>query len=367
MREVCAAERMEALVVSSTQFVQPAVVRVEAWSPQSEPGTTARTGVVIEISAKQFHQYDIEYAVEISDCGKQKKYERLRSLTPNVCAELARFALGRREAPNLNGLRLREKSWQLWRPANKVTAIGLDPLSLIGSILIVVGVPLLALGGFGLLVMAAGAAVLFARRYRKAVVLSAGKPQAEPRSLRRMDSWQTVISGLGSEAAAVRTEFLALLSGPPITGLRSWSEDVWYWGLDGPVEREQIILVLRRAWLFVQVYDYDNELYIGWDAHLNAGQWVEKTVQTGVHRATHKLTKVNQVVPGVQVLTEYDVIDANSLLEWTHRQLVQIVKRLMDERKIDQEIDFQILREARAPLTAQPAEPLQKRLLRRVK
>lgn len=90
---------------------------------------------------------------------------------------------------------------------------------------------------------------------------------------------------------------------------------------------------------------------MGWDAHLNHGQWVEKTVGTGIHKESGDLTQVNTVGSGWQRLTEYDVTDANCLIEWTHTKLVQLVKRLMEERKIDQEIDFTILRGGRQDLT----------------
>ena len=90
---------------------------------------------------------------------------------------------------------------------------------------------------------------------------------------------------------------------------------------------------------------------MGWDAHLNHGQWVEKTVDTGIHKESSEFTQVNTVESGWQQLTEYDVTDVNCLIEWTHTKLVQLVKRLMEEHNIDQEIDFTILRGERQDLT----------------
>jgi hypothetical protein len=122
------------------------------------------------------------------------------------------------------------------------------------------------------------------------------------------------------------------------------------------VERTQIVLTLRRAWVFCQIYAYDAELYVGWDAHLNSGQWVEKTVATGLDKATGDLTNVNTVESGWQPLSEYDLIDLNCLSEWIHARLVQLVQRLMDEREIDQEIDFKIIRGDRASATRSDGE-----------
>ncbi|HET9254489.1 MAG TPA: hypothetical protein VFO16_04715 [Pseudonocardiaceae bacterium] len=44
------------------------------------------------------------------------------------------------------------------------------------------------------------------------------------------------------------------------------------------------------------------------------------------------------------------------MIEWAHAKLVQLVKDLMEERKIDQEIDFKILRGERQDLTRREQE-----------
>ena len=46
----------------------------------------------------------------------------------------------------------------------------------------------------------------------------------------------------------------------------------------------------------------------------------------------------------VQRTSEYDLVDVNCLLEWTHAQVTQVVRRYLKEREIDQEIDFTIIR-----------------------
>jgi hypothetical protein len=53
-------------------------------------------------------------------------------------------------------------------------------------------------------------------------------------------------------------------------------------------------------------------------------------------------TVINTVTPGVARVTEYDVIDLNSLTEWAHSRVVQAIKQLLAEHKLDQEIDFKI-------------------------
>lgn len=133
-------------------------------------------------------------------------------------------------------------------------------------------------------------------------------------------------------------------------------ERIWYWGLDGTEEREQIVLTLNRGIFFCHIHKYGRELYIGWDAHLNNGQWVEKKVTDGIHVTTGDLVRTNTVVPGTQPITEYDINDLNCLIEWTHGQLVQLLKEFMAEKKIDQEVDFKILRGDRQTLTGRREE-----------
>ncbi len=85
------------------------------------------------------------------------------------------------------------------------------------------------------------------------------------------------------------------------------------------------------------------------------GQWVEKTLAQGLDRESSQLVKVNTVEPGTQQVTEYDITDLSCVMEWTHAKLTKFVKDLMEERKIDQEIDFKILRGERQKLSA-PSE-----------
>ena len=122
---------------------------------------------------------------------------------------------------------------------------------------------------------------------------------------------------------------------------------MWYWGLDGKEEREQWVLTTNRAIVFCQIYRYGEDLYVGWDGHLNRGQWVEQSVGSGIDRASGDPLTIMRVVPGTQPTSEYDLSDLSCLMEWTHAQLVKLLKQLLDEKKIDQEIDFKIQRAGR--------------------
>ena len=108
-----------------------------------------------------------------------------------------------------------------------------------------------------------------------------------------------------------------------------------------------------RGIVFCQIYQYGDDLYVGWDGHVNIGQWVEEAVVTGIDRATRKPIVLNAVVSGTQPASEYDVMDLSCLVEWTHAQVVKLLKRLIEDQQIDQEIDFHILRGERQTLTTQ--------------
>ena len=303
------------------------------------------------IVAKEFHRYELEYSVKLHDRGWSKTYTRLGRFDSTHVAQIVRFLLVRGPAPKLADCQLRVSSLEIWKPANKVNVLRTDWLAPTPAVLAVLGFLFIALFPLGLLFLAGAGLAFYLLRRRRAVVLSPGKPVVEPRTLSLVDSWQAVISGLGADTELLRERLFTVLQDPPMAGLQSRVETIWYWGLDGKVEREQIVLTFRRAILFCQIYQYDQELYVGWDAHLNHGHWVEKTVGTGIHKESNEFTRVNTVESGRKQLTEYDVTDVNCLTEWTHTKLVQLVKRLMEECKIDQEIDFKILRGERQNLT----------------
>ena len=203
------------------------------------------------------------------------------------------------------------------------------------------------------LLFGGGILALWRASHRPLLVHCEGKPDGEPRFLMRVDSWQTVIFGIGDRESLFRSRFLAQLESPPTERFRWHAERVWYWGLDGKEEREQIVLSFGRGLVYCQIYQYGKDLYIGWDGSINYGQWVEKQVVRGIDKKTRRLTSIMSVNPGTQTVSEYDLIDLNCLMEWTHAQLVKLAKDFISELKIDQEIDFKILRGDRQGITGE--------------
>ena len=248
--------------------------------------------------------------------------------------------------------RFREHAFQLWRTENKLQGLGKDVLATSVGALAVAGVAVIVLLPLALVFW--GLAIYLGLRLarRKSIVRIDGKPDDEPRALIRVDSWQTVLFDLGAETAIVRERFRKMLEAGLDSQRRFRVERHWYWGLDGKEEREQWVLTAGRAIVFCQIHQYGKDLYVGWDGHLNRGQWVEQTVASGIDKATHNPITISRVVPGTQPVTEYDLADLSCLMEWVHAQAVKLLKQLITEKNIDQEIDFKIQRAERQQVIA---------------
>lgn len=358
LQKVCLREGVNALTLKSGPFVYPMWVKFECWVPKQGRLVTERASVEIRVEPKPFHQYEWEYNLNINDRGKKKSWAGLWRFNINDATQLIQYLLRRATEPNFRALQLRQTPIEFWKPPNKIKTLQFDwikllpvGLGLFGFMLLYWEFPIL----FILFLVAAAVAAVFLNQ-RQALVRSAGKPEGEPRTLLFVDSWQVVISGLGADAGSLRERFLNVLQTPLTEHFRYRSERIWYWGLDGKEEREQLVLSLGRGILFCRIHQYDQELYVGWDAHLNRGQWLEHTLARGIDKETGGLALINTVVPATQAVNEYDLSDLNCLLEWTHAKLTKLVKELMEERKIDQEVDFKILRGQRQKLTGDDQE-----------
>jgi len=224
----------------------------------------------------------------------------------------------------------------------------------------IVGFPATVLG-LWFLPLAAGLVGLYVTRRGPHLVRSAGKPMAEPRDLRYFDSWQTVVFGGGAGADDIRTWVLAIFKGSQQKRFSCTVERVWYWGLDGKDEREQFVLQDKRAIVFCQIYQQGADLYVGWDAHMNVGTWIEQPFVAGIDRETGERVRLMKVSHGSQPVTVHDLADLNCLAEWVHAQLTQIVRRYVKEQQIDQEIDFTIIRGDRKSVLADPAAAAKKK------
>lgn len=174
--------------------------------------------------------------------------------------------------------------------------------------------------------------------------ITTGKPSFSPRSLVLFDVWQTVIPNIGDMKKEISKELKSKLSLLLINGdlLEVNIENISYGTQEYEDEREQLVCILNRAFVIVHIYNYSNNLYIGWNAYLNYAVWEEYNVGEGCFGIS-----LYSVRPIWKEVSQYDLNDTNFLLEIVHANIMQILKRTIKEKEIDQEIDFHIVRESR--------------------
>ena len=356
---------IEALVRKSPDFNYPAWVSLEAWLPAAAPDATHRVFCYFSIQPKPYAQFEFEITVACTRNGKEKKYGPCRPPPEFDVVPWARYLLDRGPLPGVARLRNPLMGWQFWLPKNEVPRLGRDTLGIVGKAALVAGVIFLAIPFVAFLLILGGVACLLVRRFRRKVVVNGGRPIAEPRTLRLVDNWQTVANGLGQQWQDVRDRLFRRLSEGVGFKIQSRLEDISYLTPDGIQERKQFVLTQGRGIVFCHVYPYGDDLYVGWDAHLNYGQWAEQAVAFGFDRTLGLPAVINTVVPGRARANEYDLIDLNSLTEWAHARIVQVLKQVMAERKLDQEIDFKIVRGERQSLLHEEKPRTAKRLFSR--
>jgi hypothetical protein len=358
----------EVLALKSPPYTSPPWIRIEAWARHANDAlVTARMTVVIELRTREFHRFPVEMDVLVYNGAKRKRYLSIVEFSQSQADRLIDYLIDPEVAQKFGFSYRRKWVVDIWRAKNKPVRLGLDPMKLAILVLAVLGLLTLEFGIGVLLLAAAGWLLIRGRSTQRRYTLSAGKPAQDPRMPIRMDSWQTVISGgVGMGATSIRDELLRLLQKFQPEGFEASSENIWYLGVEGKEEREQIVVRFRRAILFLHVYRYGDDLFIGWDAHVNCGEWIEKVIGDGYDKSVGLLCEIRSIQAGWRVPNEYDVTDANCLIERVHALVTKSVKLKVAEYKIDQEIDFKILREPREGIAGrkepEPARRLFKRL-----
>lgn len=318
--------------------------RIDYQLPSPSPELSLSASVSVDIERFDFHRFEHTFTVTVQVGIRKRKIRGLIAMDDDTIERLHSFIEQPEKRLRLHN-RVRQWPWELWRPHNKVKRLRSDRFS-IG--LTIVAVLLLLVPSVGLL-LALGVflAIYFYNRRRQTYVLTSGKPLKDPRSLMWMDSWQASIGGLGQLADRVRQGIMDRLRADAPKDAQVEIERIGYWGTDHWVEREQVVVTYRRSIGYIHIVSYGETLYVAWESHLNSASWVEKQLAVGVDRVSGLNVVANAVVAGIHILNEYDVSDSNFLAEWLHEAVKREVKLRMAEHKIDQEIDFTILRESR--------------------
>lgn len=350
LQRFCNELGVEAMIAPSPPYSGSVWIRLEAWRlVDGEGGLGGRASVQITINSKPFHRYPHEWSLQYDVCGQKRTEGPFTPLPEDRVRAIVKYVAGLATRPDLNACKFADTLWtMLMRPINKIERVRMDPLMAISLALLAVGLLVFAINPISsvLLALAGGGGLIYRWREPR-LVLSTGRPRQEPRSLIRLDSWQTVLRGLGDAEQSFRSRLAREVEQSRPADATFTDEDIWYWGVDGKEQRRQIVVTFRRAIAFVQIYAYHRDLYVSWDSHVNAGTWKEVKISSGIDRASGFRIVAQSIVKDWHVPHEYDIADASYLSEWLHAVITELVKEALAEHKVMQDIDFKILRERR--------------------
>lgn len=108
-------------------------------------------------------------------------------------------------------------------------------------------------------------------------------------------------------------------------------------------ERERHVLTKGQANTHVHIYPFGRDAFVGWDGYLNYAKWQE-TLPVSVNVKGGTKVEYRSLVTGIHIPSEFDLMELNVLTELVHRSLVREIKMFLKERKIEADLDFQIIR-----------------------
>lgn len=326
-------------LLQSQDYANVCFVSLSMFQPaNSDKKLTKKLGtqsvLLIRLEAHPFKRFPITYSIRVESSNKQKEFSDVYEMDANkLDALITQMIKG--EKWKYKPKRLRQAPIQFWRPSNKIVDYKITNVM---YVFVALFPPIIIFPLIGWLI--------FGKKPR--LKLTTGKPSTEPRNLLQLDSWQVAIKGLQNYAQQLESEFISEMQKTSNEFGKLNEENIWYWGVDGKVERKQQVFRIGRAMVFIKIYGYGDDLYIGWDAHVNAGSWGEQNIGSGFAFGSGLPVDAYEIVAQWHQPNEYDISDANFALETVHATLVKLTKRLVKERDIDQEIDFTIVRESRS-------------------
>lgn len=372
--EAFEARQIRALVVKSENGQYPPYIRVEAWKPVVEglpdmADSRLRSDMELRFKAMPYHEHSVvttaratvahrsigvadrpEFMVDdavdwalytVGAKGKPGNYRPWSDFFKNAFLALIPFV----RTLHSNHIERRFRNLFPWSLALVLGAIGLV-LGFTGFVQYQEAyypeeaTPALIMLLLGVALVVA-ALILHSRRTIAVSVID--RPAIPPRYLLMLDSWHAVIPDLGPVAGELQAKIFAKLSGLEPAGVTAEIERYGFRTPNGFDERDRIVVSKGQGVAHIHVYSFGKDLFVGWDSYANWAQWQE-TSAISVRRGGVARTEYRGLQAAVYVPNQFDLIDLNSLAELVHRDITRIVKAAMEEHKIDQEIDFSIIR-----------------------
>ncbi|MGQ8364488.1 hypothetical protein [Glaciecola sp. 1036] len=337
--------RIKGEVTKSAPYEYNTRVLIRLWKTSDKDSSRQHRGEAqIDIIAKPSFRYPIVVEIKATSGGKKRTLKRITEFNETSAYDLISFI----SAPSQKLRKSNYKRHGIIFDKNKVKKRPGATLVAVFGFLPMIGAFGLAIHpGLGVVTILACSIPLIKLIFAPVRVEAIGRPPQNPRNLVRMDSWQSVIIDLGELAKQVRTDvFQELVDGKHPDALIEY-EEVSYLANTGKANRTQIVVNFRRAIAFIEVHSYGNDLYVDWEAYLNLGVWDEQSTGVGYDATNEVKVEYKDVQRSLEALNEYDISDANFLIEWVHACLTRVVRRLKKEKNIDQEFDFQIQRSDR--------------------
>jgi hypothetical protein len=303
---------------------------------------------VFTVDVKPYHEHDLVVTADLAR-GKTKLLAKERPDFPvSGVAEWVLYALDRGPKPS-NSIGL--FSWQ--RPNNIMS----DYRNWLTGTKVLAWASLIVLfGGLGVadnnpaatfLATIVGAAGLIVAalivRFRKRSVSVTMQSEVPPRNLGLVDSWHAVVGELGRDFGKVRQQLLSAIVSDASPGITCQSETFTQRATNGYEQRERLVVSKDQGMVHVHIYQFGDDMYVGWYAYLNWAQWGE-TNPVSVRVQKGYEVEYRDLRPMTYVPNQFDLIDLSSLSEFVHRRLEREIKTLMKDRAIDQEIDFKVIR-----------------------
>lgn len=364
VRYILAEQRVHAELDISQPGIYPPSLTLRCWLPTGQAfadplDTRMRSSLDIAVDVKPFHTYKFAHQVKLEKAGR--KYglwlqpAKVALFNENDVHAWVLYALGRGSRPYsrtaliLNFLAglvpfigFRNKVLPSYRN-QWLSPQRLGTTGLFGSSLLV-GIPqpvTVAIGALGMLV---SAAVLYLNRSKGLLVSTPPTPTLTPRTLNAWGWWDIVLPSLGTEYDSVRSRILRAVGDNRPEHIEVLEEVASRWTANGLEQRDRVVYKNRQCEVHLHIYQLGPDLYVGWNAFINEGQWGESATSTSRRQIGSQTIEFREAMPSVYTPTDFDWIDLRGLAEFVQRRLEQIIRVLLKEQNIDIELDFRIER-----------------------
>lgn len=345
LRQALQQEGVEAEMTWSNPYAPETYVLVRGWLPQGGDRLTLRGNIEVKLRHAPSRRYWIVSDITVTVGHLKRSIYGVIEFDERIARTAARLLTGRQRMAIdwlvhlLIPHGLINPHRHFWSTLGAATVRALPLLSalILSAVVLLVRPDAVCIVAFFPLIGIFLTIRIGARRLTE----TTGQAHHRPRVPLRLDSWHTVLIGLGPRASDFRDRLIREFRDGLHTEVTISNEDVTYLMLNEAMARRQIVLQFRRAICFVEIHAYGDDLYFDWEAYLNLGVWSERVVGTYL-RSDLRFVDITEAVVGVEPINEYDLSDGSFLLEWTHAAAAKVIRRLLAELEIDQEIDFRI-------------------------